>query len=92
VFTPLVWVVRIVRWAAQVDHKECCLVTTANMGSSGYGFGMTRLFEPEKPPPVAVVEDLCDIAIARLRDDYGGEMKGWTFLGYDVARLVLKPQ
>jgi hypothetical protein len=51
---------------------------------------MARMLEPEKRPEVAVVQDVCDIVAARLRDDYVQEIQSWAFLGQDVTRLVLK--
>jgi len=48
------------------------------------------MLEPEKPPEVAVVQDVCDIVVARLRDDDAQEIQSWAFLGQDVTRLVLK--
>jgi hypothetical protein len=48
--------------------------------------------EPEKPPAVAVVEDLLGIATSRLRNDYVGEISNWAYLGRDVMLAVLTRQ
>ena len=55
------------------------------------GDNLTPL-EPEKPPVIAVVEDLCGIAASKLRDDYVHELMNWALLGRDVARYLLDRQ
>jgi hypothetical protein len=43
-----------------------------------------------RPKPVeAIVNDVCGILAARLRNDYGGEMANWTFLGRDVTEALI---